>query len=1061
MAKSKTTKSVAPLKFDKRLVLNQWLLSFFEVSSIDEFYGIMRDASEGWDENNISRFHHRITERLFERPELPNDLLLAYDQNIYRHTQAIAGKREPSVSWKYFQYLSLLLTEIYLDRYFSNPEALLENLNRHVAVYNEGKQARDQVQAYTLSDLKKLAFWNATGSGKTLLMHVNILQYRHYLEKHGRERELNRIILLTPNEGLSVQHLAEFAQSGLKAELFNKDGATLFSGKHIEVIDIHKLKDEMGEKTVAIDAFEGNNLVLVDEGHRGASGKDWMDKRNKLCENGFSFEYSATFGQAVAGNAGLSEEYARCIIFDYSYKYFHGDDYGKHYSILNLANDTDETIRQRYLTACLLAFYQQQKLYGDKEAEFASYLLEKPLWVFVGGSVNSVRSERGRKVSDVVDILLFLKSFVKERATSIADLKRLMEGTAGLLDDKGQDIFRKTFDYLNTTGTTPEELYRAILGTLFNCPVEGAELHLENLKGVGGEIGLKMGDNDCFGVINVGDDSALLKLCEEHGFSTTQRDFATSLFHQLNAKNSTVNILIGSKKFMEGWSCWRVSTMGLMNVGKSEGSEIIQLFGRGVRLKGKDFSLKRSSRADFEHRAPKYIRVLETLNIFGVRANYMQTFKQYLEEEGLPTGTEDMEDFFLPVFRNISGKTLKVVRVKKGMNFKKQAPRPLLGGSAAKGCRVLLDWYPKIQAMKSGDKKAPLTILEKKHHSLSEANIAFMDMDALWFELQKFKNERSWHNLTLTRDAIPALLADGSWYKLFIPEEELQFTGSGDFKRIRNWQEIAATLLKKYCESFFADQQSKWESNHSEYVDLPEDELGLPLDADGNPGYRFTIDKNEHMAVLAKLKELKEAVKNGKLKDLEAKQGVLTSFNFNRHIYGPLIHISSTSGIQVAPVHLNDGERDFVLHLRKFFSANPAFFEGKDLYLLRNQSKGKGIGLYTEGSSFYPDFILWLVVGDIQYVSFVDPKGIRNLNGLNDQKIQFHKGIKSIEHRLGDKQIILNSFLVSTTPYKDGGWWDGTWSMAEFEANNVLFQKDDPKYVGKLLAKMTGNSCCN
>ena len=1047
--------TAAPLKFDKRLVLNQWLLSLFEVSSIDEFYGIMRDASEGYDENNVSRFYHRITERLFERTELDNDLLLSYDQNIYRHTLAIAGKREPSVSWKYFQYLSLLLSEIYLDRYFFDAQALLDALNSHVVAFNEDKPARDQVQAYKLSDLNKLAFWNATGSGKTLLMHVNILQYRHYLEKHGRQNELNRIILLTPNEGLSVQHLGAFAQSGMKAELFNRDGATLFSGKHIEVIDIHKLKDEAGDKTVAIDAFEGNNLVLVDEGHRGASGKDWMEKRNKLSENGFSFEYSATFGQAVAGNAGLSEEYARCIIFDYSYKYFHGDDYGKHYSILNLADDHDETIRQRYLAACLLAFYQQQRLFADKVHEFAPYLLENPLWVFVGGSVNAVRTERGRKVSDVVDILLFLKEFVKNKADSIATLKRLKEGTAGLLDDKNQDIFRKAFDYLQTITATPEELYRSILATLFNCPVDGAEMHLENLKGVGGEIGMRMGDNDCFGVINVGDDSALLKLCEEQGFSVTQRDFATSLFHQLNAKNSTVNILIGSKKFMEGWNCYRVSTMGLMNVGKSEGSEIIQLFGRGVRLKGMGYSLKRSSRADYEHRAPKFIRVLETLNIFGVRANYMQAFKQYLEEEGLPTGTEDIVDFFLPVYRNITGKPLKVVRVKKGMNFKKQAPRPLLGATPAKGCRVVLDWYPKIQAMKSGDKRAPLTVLDKKHHPLTLANIAFMDMDALWFELQRFKNERSWYNLTLTREAIPALLADGGWYHLYIPEEELHFTGSHDFKRIRSWQEIAGTLLKKYCEAFFADQQSKWESKHSEYVELPGDELGLAMDTDGTQGYRFTIDKNEHLDVLEKLKQLKEAVKAGKLKELEAKQGVLTSFNFDRHIYAPLIHIAGTSGIQVAPVHLNDGEKDFVLDLRDYYNANPAVFEGKELYLLRNQSKGKGIGLYTEGSSFYPDFILWLVVGDVQYVTFVDPKGIRNLNGLQDQKIQFYKGIKAIEDKLGDKQVVLNSFIVSTTPFKDGGWWSGTSSMADFEANNVLFQKDDTKYIGKLLGKIT------
>ena len=41
-------------------------------------------------------------------------------------------------------------------------------------------------------------------------MHANILQYQFYLEKHGRRRELNRIILLTPNEGLSQQHLREF-----------------------------------------------------------------------------------------------------------------------------------------------------------------------------------------------------------------------------------------------------------------------------------------------------------------------------------------------------------------------------------------------------------------------------------------------------------------------------------------------------------------------------------------------------------------------------------------------------------------------------------------------------------------------------------------------------------------------------------------------------------------------------------------------------------------------------------------------------------------------------------
>ena len=51
---------------------------------------------------------------------------------------------------------------------------------------------------------------------------------------------------------------------------------------------------------MSVEAFEGKNLVLVDEGHRGSSsGKTgaWLRYRELLCEGGFSFEYSATLGR--------------------------------------------------------------------------------------------------------------------------------------------------------------------------------------------------------------------------------------------------------------------------------------------------------------------------------------------------------------------------------------------------------------------------------------------------------------------------------------------------------------------------------------------------------------------------------------------------------------------------------------------------------------------------------------------------------------------------------------------------------------------------------------------
>jgi superfamily II DNA or RNA helicase len=258
-------------------------------------------------------------------------------------------------------------------------------LNQRIAALNDGLDEADRIglldeSADAWPQLNKIAFWMATGSGKTLLMHAHILQYRRFLETHGRARELNRIILLTPNEGLSQQHLREFEKAGMEAESFNKDGRGVFAGQAVEILEVTKLKEETGEKTVAVDAFEGNNLVLVDEGHRGASAGGegaWMKFRNALCEKGFSFEYSATFGQAVQGSKELTDLYARSTLFDYSYRWFYGDGFGKDYQILNLEDDSNAEWMERYLTACLLAFFQQQRLHREREAAFRPFNIER------------------------------------------------------------------------------------------------------------------------------------------------------------------------------------------------------------------------------------------------------------------------------------------------------------------------------------------------------------------------------------------------------------------------------------------------------------------------------------------------------------------------------------------------------------------------------------------------------------------------------------------------------------------------------------------------------------
>jgi len=1048
MTKKRNKKQIKPkLAFEKRLVLNQWVLSLFGKDSFDNLaQPLKRPELEGFDENNITKFYHELVKQIESVGHLTPEDLLRYDENIVRHWKEITEKRNRSghiLYPKYFQYLALLFTEIYLDHYFRDRENLLNSLNAYLEEFNN-KYPDYKLECFKEEDLNKLAFWMATGSGKTLLMHINLLQYLHYLRLYGKPEELNRIILLTPNEGLSLQHLEEFNLSGIPAEIFHKESGGLFAREIVLIIDIHKLREEAGEKTIPPETFEGNNLVLVDEGHRGASGgkeSAWLERRDKLCEKGFSFEYSATFGQAVKGDKELEALYAKCIIFDYSYRYFYRDGYGKDYRILNLEDDSDEVIRKKYLTAGLLTFYQQLRLYVDKKEEFRPYLLAKPLWVFVGGSVNAVRTQHGRKVSDVLDILLFLANFIKDRSKSIEIIEQLLQGRSGLLDKKGHELFAGVFRYLNTLKFSAEEVYHDILEIVFNTKAPGA-LHLEHLKDAEGEIAIKVGDNEPFGVINVGDPGNLLKLCENHpNLVITEKVISGSLFHNLNEEESTVNILIGSRKFTEGWNSWRVSTMGLMNIGKKEGAQIIQLFGRGVRLKGKDYCLKRSHRLEGIE-PPKYIEILETLNVFGVRADYMRQFKEYLEEEGLPTN-EDRIEFILPVVKNFnSSRPLKIVRLEEGIDFKRDGPKPYFGEVTEylRRYKVVVDWYPRLQALESGAGIGSKQRAEKDLCFFEKKHVAFLDIDQIYFELQEYKAERSWHNVRLERDEIPKLLTDKSWYELYIPREEMEFKS---FEQVRRWQEIAVTLLKKYLDRHYSYCKREWENKHLEVSEL------RPDDPNFFERYRIYIEASRE-DIVKKLEELKNIVRSGMFKQDFEFENIL-AINFGCHLYQPLLYIRGDF-IEVRPVVLDaESEKDFLFDLRKFYEKNRDFFQNKELYLLRNRSR-RGIGFFEAGN-FYPDFILWLLLPDIQHVAFIDPKGIRKLEGPNDPKLRFYQSIKKIEGKLGDPQLKLHSFIVSYTLYSDIKWWGLT--KEELENRNVLFQKDDKEtYIKKMFEKI-------
>lgn len=65
--------------------------------------------------------------------------------------------------------------------------------------------------------------------------------------------------------------------------------------------------------------------------------------------------------------------------------------------------------------------------------------------------------------------------------------------------------------------------------------------------------------------------------------------------------------------------------------------------------------------------------------------------------------------------------------------------------------------------------------------------------------------------------------------------------------------------------------------------------------------------------------------------------------------------------------------------------------------------------------------------------------------------ILFYRKVKEIEQDLKDDKLILNSFILSITEYRDVKQGESRKPIEEFEAANVLFMKDrSTTYISKM-----------
>ena len=1024
----RTLKLKEKFRLEDHLLLSRFIGSKIGVKEVKDIRDF-KEVPEGTDTNGHSYMYSRILSRrgrLIEGAKLQK-----YDQNIIHYAEKISKKMPDPINFKYYQYLALLYNEIYLDRLFqpSNRPVFLNDINEW-AVENGVKTT------FSRKELEKLAYWMATGSGKTFIMHANYWQFLKY-NKGPNRIDYNNIILITANDGMSKQHLCDLEKSGIPAALYGGETAGYFeeSRDKIKVISIHKLKlpeDKRGKvESIDISRLTTKNLVFVDEGHKGQKSEDrvWKRVRELLAKDGFTFEYSATFGQVITSKeSDYYNEYTKSIIFDYSYKYFNIDGYGKDFRVLNLdPKQFDEAQTRTLLLANALAFYEQLVLYSQLGSNIQEYNIEKPLWIFVGSKV------RGEN-SDIVEVVKFLHWFLSEEVEVKRIIRDVLAGKSGIISD-GKDAFTPTypdrnFSYLRETGITPDQAYEGILNEVFHLqPGQGRTLQFINLKKAEGEIALTVGIVPrFFAVINVGDKPGLLKLIGERlpHLPHLNNELSPSQFENINRPESSINILIGAKKFIEGWNSWRVSNMCLLNVGKSEGPQIIQLFGRGVRLKGRGLSLKRSR--FLEPPNPPLIQVLETLHIYGVRAKYMETFKRTLDIEDalgyeltLPT---DIIDPFPD--------DLQTLVVDENWNFE----NTLLRLNMDEHVKIKLNLLPRVEILDSRD-EALTAEVQTPPRFISPEILNLLDWDRIHHALLEYKVQRDppYYNIVIEKEVLKNIMYKER-YTLTCTEDLI---APLDFKSLQTIVEkITIQILKGYLNRYYSARRVEEERHHCQLKPL------LVKNDNILKSYmvKVTEDNKPLANYLQKIIDDKTIYDSRESKSPPDMRFISAPFTFRNalyegHLYQPLLIRQENKSIVTIPTGLNEGEKKFVEELNKYVTSKKP---SENIYLLRNRTRGKGIGFYKH-HSFYPDFVLWMKKDPKQVIVFIDPKGIARLDIDEDLKFNLHNHLKN-EVKLDNSNVKLDAFIVSVTSHEYAQHYlKRRINIKEYEEKHLLFQE--------------------
>jgi len=123
------------MSLEQHLILARYFHSLFGASNFEALKELLRTCPEERDEDGVSQFCRRLMTCSGRR--ITSGDLVAYDARIAECEENLRSARPDFRSFRYFQFLALLYTEIYLDRLTSNPEGFAQELTLFAAEHGD------------------------------------------------------------------------------------------------------------------------------------------------------------------------------------------------------------------------------------------------------------------------------------------------------------------------------------------------------------------------------------------------------------------------------------------------------------------------------------------------------------------------------------------------------------------------------------------------------------------------------------------------------------------------------------------------------------------------------------------------------------------------------------------------------------------------------------------------------------------------------------------------------------------------------------------------------------